>query len=353
MEMDSPTRIDKVAGFVLLGVLLLGCLIVLLPFLSTLLWAVILSYSTWPIYSRLLRVLKGKKNLAATIMIMLLLVTLVMPFVIAGSSLSEYAGPLIEKLKRIPSEGLPNLPPWIGKLPFAGERIERLWADVGSDTNKVSALLKLYVGRIVDWLLTSGAAVGQAVFQLILSVLICFFLYRDGAVAAEKLRNLVGRMAGNRGERLLDVASTTIKGVVYGIIGTAAAQAFLAVFGFWICGVPGSILLGFLVFFLSMVPIGPPLVWIPVALWLFYTRSTVWGIFMLIWGTFVISGVDNVLKPYLISRGGELPFVLILIGVLGGIVAFGFIGVFIGPTLLAVGYCLISEWASNQIEEKS
>jgi predicted PurR-regulated permease PerM len=352
MDMSSPTRIDRVAGFLILGVLLLGCLIVLLPFVSTLLWAVVLSYSTWPIYSRLSQMLKGKKTLAATIMIMLLLATLVMPFVIAGSSLAEYAGPLIDKLKRIPSEGLPDLPPWIEKLPLAGERIERLWTDMGSDTTKVSAFLKPYLGRIADWLLTSGAAVGQAVFQLILSIIVCFFLYRDGAVAAEKLRNLVGRLAGKRGERLLNVASTTIKGVVYGIIGTAAAQAFLASIGFWICGVPGSILLGFLVFFLSMVPIGPPMVWLPVALWLFYTKSTAWGIFMLIWGTFVISGVDNVLKPYLISRGGELPFVLILIGVLGGIVAFGFIGVFIGPTLLALGYCLISEWASNRIEEE-
>lgn len=353
MEKDSPMRIDRIAGFLVLGILLLGCVIVLLPFVSPILWAVILSYSTWPMYSRLSQVLKGKKTLAATIMIILLLVILVIPFVIIGSSLSEYAGPLIERLKRIPSEGLPPLPPWITNLPFAGERIERLWTDLESGQTKVSTLLEPYVGRIGDWLLTSSAAIGHTVFQLILSVLICFFFYRNGAVAAERLLNLVRRLAGNRGERLLNVASTTIRGVVYGIIGSAAAQAFFATIGFWICGVPGSILLGFIAFFLSLVPIGPTLIWFPVALWLFHAKSTLWGIFMLIWGTFVISGVDNVLKPYLIGRGGNLPFVFILLGVLGGIVAFGFIGAFIGPTLLALGYCLISEWTSNQSEEAS
>jgi predicted PurR-regulated permease PerM len=144
---------------------------------------------------------------------------------------------------------------------------------------------------------------------------------------------------------LLTVAANTVRGVVYGILGTGLVQALMAGIGYFIAGVPGAALLALLTFFLSVVPVGPPLVWIPAALWLFHQGSTGWGIFMLAWGV-LVSSVDNVVKPWLISQGSDLPFILIFFGVLGGALMFGFIGVFIGPTLLAVGYRLVEEWAS-------
>lgn len=132
--------------------------------------------------------------------------------------------------------------------------------------------------------------------------------------------------------------------MVNGVIGTAAAQGLLALIGFWIAGVPGAIVLGLVTFALSLIPMGPPLVWVPAAAWLFWHGEYGYGVFLVIWGFFVISGVDNVLKPYLISRGGNLPLVVVLLGVFGGILAFGFMGLFLGPTLLAVAYSLISDW---------
>src|SRR5690606_3640240 len=140
----------------------------------------------------------------------------------------------------------------------------------------------------------------------------------------------------------------TIQRVVNGVIGTAAAQAALAAIGLAIAGVPGVLPLTLLTFVLSLIPMGPPLVWIPATIWLVGQEAYGMAIFLAVWGTFVISGVDNVLKPYLISRGGNMPLVVVLLGVFGGLLAFGFMGLFLGPTLLAVAYSLLHDWVRDR-----
>jgi predicted PurR-regulated permease PerM len=197
--------------------------------------------------------------------------------------------------------------------------------------------------------MVAGVAIGGGLLHLALSIFIAFFLFRDGVALCERLTSSVERIGGERGTHLLTVAGDTVRGVVYGILGTGLVQAVMAGIGFLIAGVPGAALLALLTFFLSVVPVGPPLVWLPAALWLFHQGSTGWGIFMLAWGV-VVSSVDNVVKPWLISQGSDLPFILIFFGVLGGALMFGFIGVFIGPTLLAVGYRLVVEWAASSKE---
>src|SRR6185503_18739177 len=165
-----------------------------------------------------------------------------------------------------------------------------------------------------------------------LSIFIAFFLFRDGVRIADQLKGAIVRIGGERGVFLLDLAANTVRGVVYGILGTALVQAVMAGIGFVLAGVPGAGVLTLLTFFLSIVPMGPPLVWIPATFWLFHQGSTGWGIFMIVWGL-AVSSIDNFVKPWLISRGSTMPFLLILFGVLGGAIAFGFIGVFLGPTL--------------------
>jgi len=181
-------------------------------------------------------------------------------------------------------------------------------------------------------------------------VVLAFFFYRDGDAAALAYTRVLHRIAGSRASRLTAAAGGTIRSVVYGILGTALAQAILAALGLWIAGVPGALLWGMLTFFLSVVPVGPPLVWAGAAVWLLYQGSIGWAVFMVLWGFFAISGIDNIIKPYLISRGSRLPFILTLLGVLGGALAFGFIGVFLGPLLLALGYRLLQEWVSTESE---
>jgi len=148
---------------------------------------------------------------------------------------------------------------------------------------------------------------------------------------------------------LFEVAQETIDGVVYGIIGTALAQGILAGIGFIVAGVPGALLLAFVTFVLAVIPVGPPLIWIPASIWLLWQGERGWAIFMFIWGLVVVSGSDNIIKPMLISRAGETPLLLIMLGVLGGALAFGFIGLFLGPTLLAVGYALLDDWISPTV----
>jgi predicted PurR-regulated permease PerM len=182
--------------------------------------------------------------------------------------------------------------------------------------------------------------------RMALSIFVAFFIFRDGGRLEKHLKSMVERIGGERGGHLLTLAGNTIRGVVYGILGTAIAQAALASVGFLIAGVPGALVLGLLTFLFSVVPIGAPLIWLPATIWLFSQGRTGWGIFMLIWGLGV-SSVDNFIKPWLISQGSNMPFVLIFFGVLGGALAFGFIGVFLGPTLLAVGWRLVQEWMSG------
>jgi predicted PurR-regulated permease PerM len=176
------------------------------------------------------------------------------------------------------------------------------------------------------------------------SILIAFFLYRDRVALGDRFRAAAVRVAGPNADLLIALATNTLHSVVYGILGTAVVQGVLTAIGLLIAGVPGAILLGLLTFFLSIVPMGPSLVWVPAMIWLYQTGAPGWALFLLVWG-FGISSIDHFLKPWLISQGSALPFILIFFGVVGGVLTFGFIGVFLGPTLLAVGYRLVLDWA--------
>jgi predicted PurR-regulated permease PerM len=224
------------------------------------------------------------------------------------------------------------------------------WDAMAADSAKLLQEAKRFIEPMAAGMLKAGLRLGTGLLELAMSMLVTFFLLRSGTSVADNLTAGIERIAGERGKHLMQVAGNTVRGVVYGLLGTALVQALMAGLGFLVAGVPGAALLAMLTFFLSVVPVGPPLVWLPAALWLFSQGRTGWGIFMLIWGVGV-STVDNFVKPWLISQGSDLPFILILIGVLGGALTFGFIGVFLGPTLLAVGYRIVREWAAVRRED--
>jgi predicted PurR-regulated permease PerM len=339
-------RIEQWLVLVVLSIIVIGCYLVLQPFLSALLWALILCCTTWPAFTRLRRVLRERATPAALVMTLVIALVLLAPFVVVGVTLAENANQLLELGKKLLAEGPPDAPAWLLQIPLVGESIHEYWSGIAHNSAAALAELAQYVQPLRGYALAGGAAMAQGLIQLTLSVLIAFFLYRDGEALAERLNGAMGRIAGERGQHLVGVAGGTMRGVVYGILGTAIAQGVLAALGFWIAGVPAAPLLGLATFLLSPVPIGPPLVWAPAAFWLFSHGSTGWGVFMVIWGVAVVSSVDNVIKPLLISRGSNLPFILVLLGVLGGVVAFGFIGVFLGPTLLAIGYALLQDWSA-------
>jgi len=347
-------RIDRMLGYGTLAALVVGCLVVLLPFVTALLLAVILTYSTWPLYLRLRRTAGGRSNLAAGLMMLAACVILIAPFVFVAVSLADSASELIDAMRKTFEYGPPALPQWITNLPFVGNTIANYWQTLSHDSGRLIEDLQGLISPARSVLLSGGGILFSGLLQLGLAVLVAFFLYRDGEAAATKITRITIRIGGARGGHLLNVAGSTVVSVVYGILGTALAQGVVAGIGFLIAGVPGAALLGFATFFLSVVPVGPPLIWIPAAVWLFLQGSTGWAIFMGLWGLLVISMVDNVLKPMIISHGSHLPFMLVLLGVLGGAAAFGFVGIFLGPTLLAVGYRMVNEWMDGEANgEKS
>lgn len=339
------SKLERNIGWAILLMLLVGCLLVLRPFISALLWAVVLCSSSWPVYRRLLGWLGNRRTLAALVMTLGMILILLLPFLIVGTTLADNVQDLTVATKRMIQDGPPAPPAWLAKVPGVGQRATDYWQSLATDTSKIWTEAQRLIEPASSWLLKGGLALGGGLIQLAFSIFIAFFLFRDGVAAAERLTMAVERISGERGKHLLTVAGKTIRGVVYGILGTALAQAVVAGIGFLIAGVPGVALLALLTFFVSIVPIvGTALTWVPAAIWLFHQGSTGWGIFMLVWG-FGVANLDNVVKPWLISQGSNLPFILIFFGVLGGALTFGFIGVFLGPTLLAVGFRLVEEWA--------
>ena len=344
---NTRPRLEQNLAWFILVLLAAGCLIVMMPFVSVLLWAIVLCFSSWPLYQRLLKSVGNRRTLAASIMSLGLMLIILLPFVVVGAALADHVGQLTAALRKLIDAGPPPPPQWLGKLPLLGARATEYWQALAADSAKLLALLKRFIQPASAWLLTAGVAMGGGLVRLAFSIFIAFFLFRDGTKAAEQLSLAVVRIGGDRASHLLNLAGNTVRGVVYGILGTALVQAVMAGVGFVIAGVPGAAVLTLLTFFLSVVPMGPPLVWIPAACWLFYQGQTGWGVFIVIWGIGV-SSIDNFVKPWLISRGSTMPFLLILFGVLGGAIAFGFIGVFLGPTLLAVGYRIIQEWLARK-----
>lgn len=330
-----------------------GCFFILAPFFGPLLWAGMISFCTWGIYMRAVRELRGRRGIAAFILMLCGLLCVVGPFSYAIFALVGQADEVKDLANRLIEHGLPALPDWVAKLPLVGERIQTFWSELlKGDVQVVNFLRSKLAAPVGQWMLTLGTAAGSGLLQLVLSIFFTFFFYLGGDVALHWLQAVLRRIAGERGPRLLKVAGETVQGVVYGILGTALVQAVLAGFGYWVAGVPAAAILGLATFFLSVVPMGPGLIWLPAALWLYSTGSTGWAIFLLVWGALVVSSVDNVIKPLMISRGGSLPFIIVLLGVLGGALAFGFLGVFLGPTLLAVGYSMLQNWIAEPLPDQ-
>jgi len=344
MEAPARSRIEQVAQLAAVAILVIGCFFVLQPFLAATLFAASVTACTWPVFNWVRAKLGGRSTLAASLLTLLLVLTALIPFVVLVGALADDVPRLIDWVKTAFDEGPPSPPAWLTGLPIVGEPIGAYWHNIAASRDELFALLRRFADPARAFLIVLGKVLGEGILQLALAIFIGFFLYRDGAALMAAVRAVASRLAGALGLGMVETINNTVVGVMYGIVGTALAQGVVAAIGFWIAGVPNALLLGAATFLLSPVPIGPPLVWGGAAIWLFSRDAIAWGVFMILWGALVVSSIDNFVKPLLISRGAAMPFVLVLLGVFGGVVAFGFIGVFLGPTLLAVGYSLLRKW---------
>lgn len=342
--MTHGELIEKLVAIFALIVLIGGSLLVLAPFTTALLWAAILAFSSWYPYTVLTRWFGNRRSLAALVCVLLSSVIVLGPFVYAGASFTANIDELVAMIDRFVERGLPQLPLWLSSLPLVGTHISENWDKVIHADSETLASLRRLVAPVGHLVLAAGLSLGAGLGQLALSIILAFFFYTGGDYALSWLRAGMRRIAGPRADHLLALAGSTVQGVVYGVLGTAFVQAILAGIGFWIAGVPGAAILAFVTFFLSVIPMGPPLVWLPAALWLYHSGETGWAVFIVVWGVVVVGMADNVIKPLLISKGTDMPLIWVMLGVLGGALAFGFLGVFIGPTLLAVAYALLRDW---------
>jgi predicted PurR-regulated permease PerM len=347
----NQLSLEQVLGTAALAILLVACFVIVQPFLSASIWAVILVYTTWPAY-RWLRQRRLSPSLASLVMVFSALLILVVPLAALVPSMGNQITLGIRWMRGVFAAGLPPPPGWIESVPLVGGLIADEWRDAAQGGLAVLRYLAPYAENVAQLAFAAGIGIGGGLIELLFSLLIMYFLYRDGEAIAARAEDGLERLAGSRARHLMDVAGSTVKGVVYGMLGTAVIQGVVAALGYWIAGLPAPTFLGILTAIMSLTPIGPPLVWIPAALWLFQQDEGFWAIFMILWGAVPVSSSDNVIRPWLIHRVGatQTPIVLVLIGVLGGALAFGLLGVFLGPTLLAVIYTLILEWTQHRRE---
>ena len=336
--------LERAVLLLLFAGLVIGVLAVLRPFTTAILFGTILAIAAWPLRDLLLR--RGlKRGLVATLLLVLALAIVVLPLMALapglGERLTQGAGRLRDYFA-----SAPQIPSWLAGLPFVGERLASLWDKVLLAKGDISTVLEPYSDALREALVDAARALGQSVVQIILSLVVATFFWVSGDTLTARLRDILRRLGGETADAALDVAADAVRSVAYGVVGTAVIQAVIMGIGLAVAGVPGAVLLGFVTLLLALSQIGAPLiivVWGGAAVWLFGQDQQGWGIFMIFWGL-VVTVIDNFIKPLLIGAGVAMPMSLTILGVFGGFVAFGFLGLFIGPTLIAVGYTLLEAW---------
>lgn len=339
--------VERVLLAALLGGIALGCAVVLWPFLSAVLWAAILVFTTWPVFLWLRRRLRLGRVAAALLMVLLTAVVTVLPLTLLVPNGAQDATALQASLAGLLSTGLPAAPRWLSRLPLLGPTLAGDWNAWAADFGKAVAFFRPYFGIIAENGLSLLLGLADGVVRFLLALFIAFFFWMSGGAIGSVLRRVLRRVAGPRADPLIALTGRTVRGTVYGVLGTALVQGILTASGFWMVAIPRPVLWGALAAFLAVLPIGAPLVWIPAGVWLLLDGSTARGVFLLVYGTVAVSGADHVIRPIFISRGAQLPFLLTVLGVLGGVLSFGVLGIFVGPVLLSVGYTLVVEFARS------
>jgi predicted PurR-regulated permease PerM len=348
MDSRDQLRPARIIGLMALAGLGIGCLLVLRPFISALLWAAILAYTTWPAFVALRDRARLPAGAAALVMVLAEFLLIGLPLVFATPTGSEDVQALRELGERLVTEGIPATFAFLRSIPYVGDFLAAWLSGLDATFSGMLEIARPFAGTVAQFVWSAILAVLSGIAELLLAIALAFFFYRDGPAIAKRAQGVMEKLAGEGGKRMLALTANVTRGVVYGLLGTAVAQGVMAGFGFWIAGVPQPLLLGVITGIISILPVGAPVIWIPATIWLFVQGSWGWGIFMGLYGALGISSVDNIIRPWLISRGADLPILLTLLGAIGGVLAFGILGLFLGPVLLAVGYTLLKDWAREE-----
>jgi predicted PurR-regulated permease PerM len=344
-------RLRRALIALLLGLLAAACALILRPFLAPVIWAMILAYASWPAYRRLRGSLHGFNTSAALLMTALMTCAVVLPmlwlmFLVQGELINAY-----KALSAYLTQGPGVLSPLIRGIPWLGNFLQEQLLRYSNDPTELG---RQAVSWIQHWAVALAGVlgnIGRTVINAFLTGLTLFFFYRDGDTIVSQIRYVAGLFFGDRLNRYAATAGVMTRAVLYGLLATAFAQGVVAGIGYRVVGLEGPALLGALTGVASVVPVvGTALVWLPVSVWLLATGSIWQGLLLAAWGAVLVHPVDNILRPLLISNTTRAPFLLVMFGVVGGLGAFGFVGIFVGPALLGIALTIWREWAAGQSE---
>ncbi|NDY82911.1 AI-2E family transporter YdiK [Orrella sp. NBD-18] len=320
---------------------------VLRPFLAATVWASMIVVATWPWLKGLQQFFGGRRGPAVTIMTVGMLLLLVLPMWWAISTIVERSDQLIELGKKVANNGLPQPPEWVKKIPLIGGQVDDAWTSfVAGGAQGLIEHVSPYAADTGKWVLAQFGGLGGMLIQFLLVVVVAAILYSSGEEAAAMARTFGRRLAGDRGENSMILAGRAIRSVALGVGVTAIVQSSLGGIGLVVAGVPYAAVFTAVMLMLCIAQLGPSLVLFPTVAWMYWSGNNGWATALLVWSLFVVS-IDNFLRPVLIKRGADLPLLLIFAGVIGGMLSFGLIGIFVGPVALAVTYTLFQSWASE------
>lgn len=319
---------------------------VLRPFLTAIIWATIVAVTGWPLLLRLERLLGRRRGLAVTLITVALLVIVFVPVTMAVVTIVRNARHLTAELNSIEAIAVPAPPAFLERLPVAGERLADKWRDFAAlSPEDRSAAVRPYVQRALQWFVAKVGSLGAMLIQFLLTTVIAAILFARGEIARDGILRFAERLAGRQGHDVAILAGQTIRGVVMGVVGTALIQTTIGSLGLLVTSVPAAALLAAVMLFCCLAQIGPLIVMIPAVAWLYWSGSGGRGTTLLVFA--IVAGtLDNFVRPFLIKRGANIPILLIFSGVIGGLIAFGIVGLFIGPVVLTVTYTLLASWVS-------
>jgi predicted PurR-regulated permease PerM len=348
----SPRQTVDIARILLIIVILtgltIGSLYVLRPFLPGLIWATTIVVATWPLMLGVQRRVGNRRWIATTVMLLMLLIVIVLPLYEAISTLALHGSEIMAAIKSLPTYALPPPPGWVHDVPVAGQRVATEWQSL-SDAGPGGLLAKLepYVTIAARWMLSHAAVVGVFVMHMAITIIISGILYMRGEAAAQYIVRFATRIAAQRGAEAVKLAGLAIRAVALGIVVTAVTQSALGGIGLWVAGVPAAGVITAVMLMLCLAQIGPLPALLGGVAYLFWHDAHVAAALLLVW-SIMIAMLDNFLRPMLIQRGVNLSMLLILSGVLGGMFAFGIVGLFIGPVILAVTSAILNAWINEQ-----
>lgn len=353
MNNDELIGIQRVLLMAVLVLLAYGAYQVLSPFFVPLAWGAILVYISWPLYRRLRKLLRGRDTSSALLATLLLMTAVILPVIGVASLLVEELGIAYQVITARLASTPPSVPEALARLPLVGDWLQELISTLAGDPAQLRAELARRVEQFSGALADLAGGLGRNLIGLALTLLITFFFYRDGERLIEQTRRLLWRLLGDRSEAYMNAVGNTVTAVMIGLLLTALVQGILAGAGYWAAGVKAPILLGAVTMIFALIPFGTPLVWGTLGIWLIMTDRIWPGVGLLIWGALVVSSMDNLIRPLVISSATHIHFLLVLLGVLGGALAFGFVGLVLGPVILAMVSALWHEWLAESAPRQS